>query len=145
MEIHDFKKKTRICFCVLSGPPLKILLSSQSWLSWHLGWYVRLVVSPHTHSWLQVSLGKKGFYLPCPFPSSGKGRLATAKAHLEEVDRARRWGGRDPLSCSHPPDNADSSGWQEGHKAQSLERLMKEQKQMRAIDLTTKHVTSYYP
>lgn len=37
-------------------------------------------------------LGERGLYLPCPFPSSGTGRLARAKAHLEEVDRGRRWG-----------------------------------------------------
>ena len=67
---------------------------------------------------------------------SGRGTLARAKAHLEEVDRARRWGSRDPVSCSHPPDNADSSGWQEGHKFQNLERLIKEQNAERATDLS---------
>ena len=36
-------------------------------------------------------------------------------------------GGLDLPSCSTLPLSMDSSGWQEGHKAQSLERLMKEQ------------------
>ena len=58
---------------------------------------------------------------------SGRGTLARAKAHLEEVDRGRRCGGLDPPSCSTLPLSMDSSGWQEGHKAQSLERLIKEQ------------------
>ena len=126
MEIHDFKKKTRICFCVLSGPPLKILLSSQSWLSWHLGWYVRLVVSPHTHSWLQVSLGKKRSYLPCALQwegDTGQGQGTPGRGGQGPTME----GGLDLPSCSTLPLSMDSSGWQEGHKAQSLERLMKEQ------------------
>ena len=92
MEIHDFKKKTRICFCVLSGPPLKILLSSQSWLSWHLGWYVRLVVSPHTRPINLLKTGVKRYFIlfspellqPCTGASSYKSCSPRTNIHFEE-------------------------------------------------------------
>lgn len=49
------------------------------------------------------------------------------KAHSEEMNRGRAGGAERPPSGSHPPNGADSSGWQEGHEAQSLERLLKDQ------------------
>lgn len=43
------------------------------------------------------------------------------------MNRGRAGGAEPAPSGSHPPNSADSSGWQEGHEAQSLERLLKDQ------------------
>ena len=49
------------------------------------------------------------------------------KARSKEVTRDRARGAEPLPRGSHPPDIADSSGWQEGHGAESFEMLPKKQ------------------
>lgn len=49
------------------------------------------------------------------------------KARPKEVTRDRARGAEPLPRGSHPPDIADSSGWQEGHGAESFEMLPKKQ------------------
>lgn len=116
-----FQDKTKIGFCV---PLLKTPFSSQDWLSWHLGWCVRLLVHP-PHIPLTTSMFREeGLLSPMRIAVGGgawPGPRRTWKRWTWAEGRGLR-----PSQLLNPSLNVDSSGSQEDHKAQSLERLIKE-------------------
>lgn len=116
-----FQDKTKIGFYV---PLLKTLFSSQDWLSWHLGWCVRLLVHPPHIPLTTTMFREEGLLSPMCIAVGGRdwpGPRHTWKRWTWAKGRGPR-----PSQLLNPSLNVDSSGSQDDHKAQSLERLIKE-------------------